>query len=224
MRFLFHKTEVGISIVLAGDVLQLGSRFHPLSSSPQRRSLSLCQGDLAGHTLPPPPPHPPSYQIRLRWRWQPSPAGPGCGHGPHHQCSPAPKVPPCCHHTGCPRPGGPRRVWGHSAKAMPRLEPLPVLTPGCPSCLCCPLQCSCLIFHNPLTNEGLTPPKSNCGSLGAGGSPGSSGTMLPSRPRSPARSGQLPAFRKRCRNLHLGSGAPSPDPLSIPQPGPTHCI
>lgn len=53
MRFLFHKTEDGISIVLAGDVLQRGSRFHPLSSSPQRRSLSLCQGD-PSHPSPPP--------------------------------------------------------------------------------------------------------------------------------------------------------------------------
>lgn len=77
MRFLFHKTEDGISIVLAGDVLQRGSRFHPLSSSPQRRSLSLCQGD---PSHPAAPPH--SHQIWLHWPRQPSSAGPSAGIAP----------------------------------------------------------------------------------------------------------------------------------------------
>lgn len=99
MRFLFHKKEDGISIVLAGDVLQRGSRFHPLSSSPQRRSLSLCQGD-------PSHPAPPSHQIWLHGRGSPPLWVPSAGIA-HRQHSPAPELPPCSHRAGCPRPGVP---------------------------------------------------------------------------------------------------------------------
>lgn len=81
-----------------------------------------------------------------------------------------------------PSTGGvPRQVWGHSTKAMPHLEPPPVLTPGFPQPRLPPLPAAGLLpnFHNQLTNEGPTPPKTNCGSPGAGGSPGSPGTMPP---------------------------------------------
>lgn len=95
---------------------------------PPRRGGVSASARVTRHTLPPP-----SHQIGLRWPQQPSPVCPSCGHHPHRQRSRAPKVPPCCRDTGCPRAGGSRQVWGHATKAMP----LPALTQGVPRLLRC---------------------------------------------------------------------------------------
>lgn len=175
MRFLFHKTEDGISIVLAGDVLQRGSRFHPLSSSPQRRSLSLCQGDPSHLSSPQPPNLAPLAAAALLGGSRPQAS-------PHRQRSPAPEVPPRSHGAGCPRPGVPTRS-GTLQQGDTHLEPLPALTLGCSSCL--PLPAAGLLpnFHHQLANEGLTPAKPNWGALGDATTP----TPLP-RPQRAASS------------------------------------
>lgn len=137
MRFLFHKTEDGISIVLAGDVLQRGSRFHPLSSSPQRRSLSLCQGD-PSHPGPPPATKFGSAGRSNPPQWVPATGITGTASVLRLQrCSLAPTT------LGALGRGVPRGLRGHPAKAIPHFKSLPALTPGCPGC---PLWGSCLIF------------------------------------------------------------------------------
>lgn len=213
MRFLFHKTEDGISIVLAGDVLQRGSRFHPLSSSPQRRSLSLCQGD------PSHPGPPPATKFGSAGRSNPPRRVLATGITGTagvlwlQSCSLAATA------LGALGRGGPRGVAGTPREGDSPFQVPPGADPRVPR-----LPAAGLLpnFHNQLTNEGLTPPKPNDGSLGAGDSPGSLGMMPPSRLRSPARSKQL--LGNAAETFAFGSGAPSLDPLSIPQPGPTRCV
>lgn len=139
MRFLFHKTEDGISIVLAGDVLQRGSRFHPLSSSPQRRSLSLCQGD---------PSHPASPTPATKF------GSPGLGSAPRRVPAAGIAPPPALSGSRgaslqpprwVPSAGVPTRL-GTLQEGDTHLEPLPALPLGSSRCLPCPLRGSCSIF------------------------------------------------------------------------------
>ena len=98
MRFLFHKKEDGISIVLAGEVLQCAAASI-LCLPPCRGGVS-ASSRVTHHTLSPPQMHNSTHWPRQSsevgtWLWCPcvrvglSPP-PTLGHCPCHQCSPSP--------------------------------------------------------------------------------------------------------------------------------------
>lgn len=130
------------------------SRFHSLSSSTQRRSLSLFQSD-PSHPSPPPAAKFSSAALGSPRRGASGPGVPVSACGGTSTRAWASPVPPTCSVSKNAPVNAPQWVWGHAVIAVPHRVPLFRV----PRQLLLPAVEPLPNFHNKLTNWGPTLPK-----------------------------------------------------------------